>query len=198
MTVVGCTGGIGSGKSTVSAYFADRGATVIDADELVRRLSRPDGLAYPEIVRAFGAKIVGNDSEIDRALLASIVFRDADERHRLESILHPLVEQEIESQLEQLRGEGVVVIDHPLLVETDARKRFGLDGVLVVDAPEDQVIERLVGSRSMTPSQAAARMAAQCSRETRRNAADFIMINIGTLEELMDMAERAWEWILSL
>ncbi|HVB00654.1 MAG TPA: dephospho-CoA kinase [Acidimicrobiales bacterium] len=198
MIFVGCTGGIGSGKSTVCAYFAERGARVIDADAIARRLSRPDGAAYPEIISAFGAGILGKDSEIDRAELASIVFQDQQKRARLESIVHPLVEAEIAHQLASIDEDAVVVLDHPLLVETNVHERFGLDGVIVVDVPEEEVIERLVGSRAMTPAQVRERIAAQSSRERRRNVADFIIINIGTLEELRDMAERAWEWINGL
>jgi len=196
--LVGCTGGIGSGKSTVCAYFAERGARIIDADAIARRLSRPDGTAYPEIIGAFGAGILGRDSEIDRAKLAAIVFQDQKERVRLESIVHPLVEAEIAHQLASIDDDAVVVLDHPLLAETNARERFGLDGVIVVDAPEEEVIERLAGSRAMTPGRVRERIAAQSSRERRRSVADFIIINIGTLEELRDMSERAWEWINGL
>lgn len=198
MILVGCTGGIGSGKSTVCAYFAERGARIIDADAIARILSRPDGTAYPEIISAFGAGILGRDSEIDRAKLAAIVFQDQKERVRLESIVHPLVEAEIAHQLASIDEDVVVVLDHPLLAETNARERFGLDGVIVVDAPEEEVIERLAGSRAMTPGRVRERIAAQSSRERRRSVADFIIINIGTLEELRDMSERAWEWINGL
>lgn len=198
MILVGCTGGIGSGKSTVCAYFSERGARIVDVDAIARRLSRADGAAYPAIIDVFGAEILGTDSEIDRAKLAMIVFRDARERARLESIIHPLVEAEIKQQLAGFEPQAVVVLDHPLLVETGARERFGLDGVIVVDAPDEDVIERLVGSRAMTEAEVRERIAAQSSRASRRNVADFIMINIGTFAELRDMAERAWEWISGL
>ncbi len=198
MIRVGCTGGIGSGKSTVCAFLAERGAHVIDADAISRRLSRRSGAAYPEIVSAFGVQILGPDLEIDRARLGAIVFRDKAELARLESIIHPRVEAEIERQLSSIDENATVVLDHPLLVETNARQRFDLQGVIVVDAPEEEVIERLVATRALTPAQARERIAAQSSRERRRNAADFIIINIGTLAELHDMAERAWGWINTL
>lgn len=198
MTRVGCTGGIGSGKSTVCAFLSERGAQVIDVDDISRRLVRSDGAAYREVIDAFGTEILGADSEIDRPRLAEIVFRDVDERAKLESIIHPLVGDEIDRRLGSFGAQDVVVLDHPLLVETDGRERFGLDGVIVVDAPDQEVIERLVRSRAMTEQGVRERIAAQSSRETRRNAADFIMLNIGTLEELRAMAERAWEWMSRL
>lgn len=198
MILVGCTGGIGSGKSTVCAYFAERGVRVIDADAISRRLSRQGGAAYPGIVDAFGEQILDNDGEIDRAKLASIVFKDESERRRLESIVHPLVETEIKRQIAALDKDAVVVLDHPLLIETEGRERFGLQGVIVVDALEQEVVERLVASRAMTPAEVQERIDAQSSRERRRNAADYILLNIGTPGELRDMAERALEWINGL
>lgn len=198
MILVGCTGGIGSGKSTVCAYFSERGARIIDVDAIARRLSKSDGAAYAEIVCAFGEEILGDNSEIDRAKLATIVFQDGKERARLESIIHPLVEAEIKQLLAGFEEGAVVVLDHPLLVESNARERFGLDGVIVVDSPEEEVIERLVGSRGMTEAQVRERITTQSSRASKRNVADFIVINIGTLAELRGMAERAWEWINGL
>ena len=195
MIRVGCTGGIGSGKSTVCAYLAERGARVIDVDAIARGLSSRSGAAYPEIVETFGVQILGADLAIDRTRLAAIVFRDRRELARLESIIHPLVETEIRRQLVAIDKDAVVVLDHPLLVETDGRDRFDLQGVIVVDTPEDDVIERLTATRAMSLAQVRERIAAQSTRERRRNAADFIIINIGTLAELRDMAGRAWEWI---
>lgn len=198
MPLIGCTGGIGSGKSVVCARLASHGATVIDVDEIARGLSARGSAAFSPTVEAFGEEILGADGEIDRASLAEIVFNDVDLRRRLEEIVHPLVEAEIRIRIAQAHEEDVVVLDHPLLVETDARKRFSLDGVLVVDTPEGTAIERLVTYRGMRIEDARARVAAQCSREARRNIADFIVLNIGTIDELVIMADRAFAWIATL
>jgi len=155
-------------------------------------------VAFGPTVEAFGEEILGVDGEIDRAHLADVVFNDADQRRRLEEIVHPLVEAEIRLRIAQTHDADVVVLDHPLIVETDARKRFSLDGVLVVDTPEETAIERLVAYRGMPIDDARARVAAQCSREARRNIADFIVLNIGTIDELEIMADRAFAWIASL
>jgi dephospho-CoA kinase len=197
MTVVGCTGGIGSGKSSVCALLGERGAYIIDADAIARALSASDGVAYGAIVDAFGREIVRDDGEIDRKQLAMIVFHDAKSLRRLEAIVHPHVERAVLGEI-ALHANATVVVDHPLLVETDGRERFGLDGLLVVDAPQDIALERLVTQRKMDPDDATARIAAQISREDRLRAADFILMNMGTREELALMVDNAWKWIMAL
>lgn len=178
--------------------LARRGARVIDADGISRRLTRSGGAAFASVVNEFGEDIVSDNGEIDRARLARTVFTNPAARQKLEAIVHPLVTAEILRELVGIEPSEIVVIDHPLLVETNAREVFSLDGVLVVDAPEDIAIDRIVESRDMDREAVLARVRAQSSREVRRNAADFIILNIGTLEELDEMAERAYEWIASL
>jgi dephospho-CoA kinase len=198
-TVVGLTGGIGSGKSTVSAMLIRRGAVVIDADVIAREVVEPGKEAYEEVVRRFGDSVKGPDGGLDRPALAAIVFADASARADLEAIVHPAVGAVL---LERLAAEvgtdHVVVLDIPLLVEAGGRRRYPLAGVLVVDAPEDIALERLVVLRGMPEEAARARVAAQAAREERLRLADFVILNIGTLDELEEMVERAWEWIAGL
>ena len=197
MTVIGCTGGIGSGKTTVCALLRERGAHIVDADDISRRLSARGGPSYRPIIDAFGPEIIRDDGEIDRPRLAAIVFRDPSLLDRLESIVHPYVEREVTDEIAEHR-DRVVVVDHPLLVETDGRARFGLEGILVVDAPIDIALERLVRIRRMDPEDARLRIAAQMSREERLRRADFIIMNMGNLKELSLMVDNAWDWIGTL
>ncbi len=198
MVRVGCTGGIGSGKSSVCALLAAHGARIIDVDKISRSLTALGGPAFPLVLDSFGEAILTSEGAIDRAALARIVFSDRDRLRELETIIHPLVNHELLREVANEDGAGIVVIDHPLLVETNARDLLELDGVLVVDAPVDFVIERLVEHRQMSREDVEARIAAQCPREDRLRAADFILMNMGTFEELTIMADRAWQWIETL
>ena len=199
MTLIGCTGGIGSCKSTVCALLARKGAVIIDADALARRAIEPGGKAFGPVVERFTSAILDRDGAIDRGALAAIVFSSEGERRDLEALIHPVVRADIAERLAQLSDvEQVVVLDVALLVESGGRERYGLDGVLVVDAPEDLMIERLVAQRQMKPEEARRRIAAQAARAERLRAADFIILNIGTFAELEQMCERAWSWIETL
>jgi dephospho-CoA kinase len=199
MTVVGLTGGIGSGKSTVASLLARRGAAVVDADAIAREVVEPDRPAFEAIVRRFGAAVVGADGRLDRAALASIVFRDDGARRDLDAIVHPAIGELVVRRVAEAASVArVVVLDVPLLVETGGRERYSLDGVLVVDAPEALVLERLAAGRKVAPDDARRRMAAQASRGERLRAADLVILNVGTLEELDAMVERAWEWARGL
>ncbi len=196
MIVVGVTGGIGSGKSTVAALLVGRGAVLIDADEVARAVVKPDRPAYAKLVERFGAGVVAPDGSLDRAATAEVVFGDPKSLAELNAIVHPEVRAEIASRLASLSGgEHVVVLDIPLLVEHGGQDPYGLAGVIVVDAPLDLVLERLVNRRHMDRSDAEARIAAQASRPERMARADFVITNTGTLEELEEMVGRAWAWI---
>jgi dephospho-CoA kinase len=199
MIVVGLTGGIGSGKSTVAALLAERGAVVIDADEVARAVVEPGRRAYTKVVERFGSEVVASDGSLDRSAIASIVFGNPEALAELNAIIHPEVRAEIASRLASLPdGDRVVVLDIPLLVEEGGRDRYGLAGVIVVDAPLDLVLERLVTRRRMDRSDAEARIVNQVSRPERIAQADFLIMNTGTLDQLEGSAARAWAWIQGL
>jgi dephospho-CoA kinase len=196
--VVGLTGGIGSGKSSVGARLVGRGAKLIDADLLAREVVEPGRPAYAKVVERFGAGVVLPEGGLDRPAIASIVFSDPQALADLNAIVHPEVEAEIVARLaSESAGDNVVVLDIPLLVEGGSR-RYGFAGVLVVDAPIDIALERLVTERGMDRTDAEARIASQVSRTERIRAADFVIMNMGTLEELDGMVARAWAWIEGL
>jgi dephospho-CoA kinase len=198
MIAVGLTGGIGSGKSTVAGRLVARGAVLIDSDQIAREVVERGGPAYAKVVERFGPSVVSGDGAIDRPALASIVFADAEALAELNSIVHPEVRTEIARQLRaRAGGHDVIVIDIPLLVETGGRDAYGLNGVLVVDCPADVVLQRLE-ARGMARSDAEARIRAQASRRERVGAADFVIMNMGSLDELDEMVGRAWSWIESL
>jgi dephospho-CoA kinase len=191
MLRVGLTGGIGSGKSEVSRRLAERGAVVVDADVLSREVVAPgtDGLA--EVVAAFGEQVRSADGTLDRPALGALVFGDDDARRRLEGIIHPRVRARA-AQLEAAAGaDAVVVHDIPLLVETGQADSF--DVVVVVDAPDDVRLDRLVRTRGMTPQEAADRMGAQASREARLAVADHVVPNDADLAALDVAVESLWE-----
>ncbi|MGA8297698.1 MAG: dephospho-CoA kinase [Acidimicrobiales bacterium] len=199
MITIGLTGGIGAGKSTVAQLFVQHGTQLIDADAIAHDVLGPGTDAFASVVERFGSSLVRADGTIDRAELGTIVFADPVARHDLEAIVHPAVGAVIERQLAQARAEDQdVVVDIPLLVETDARHRYGLDVVVVVDAPEPVVLARLVRDRGMDEDAAQARMAAQTDRFNRLAAADAIIENSGTLSELADMVDTIWQWIAHL
>jgi dephospho-CoA kinase len=183
----------------VSRVLGDNGALVLDADEMARGALAPGTPGARAVRERFGDDVVGEDGALDRARLAAAVFADTSARSALEAIVHPVVHASTTAALERARrAGGVVVLDSPLLVETDGRRRYGLDAVLVVDAPDELVVERLVRRRAMSVDEVRARLAAQATRGERVRAADYVIVNIGTLDELVAMAEEAWRWIARL
>jgi dephospho-CoA kinase len=187
---VGLTGGIGSGKSEVSRRLAAHGAIVIDSDLLAREVVEPgtDGLA--EVAAEFGSSVLGADGRLDRAVLAERVFADADARRRLERIVHPRVRARA-AELERTAPPGAVVVhDIPLLVETGRAADF--DVVVVVDLDEEDQLRRLVASRGVTVEEARARISAQATRAQRVAAADVVIDNSGTLDDLEAAVTDLW------
>lgn len=196
MILVGLTGGIGSGKTTVSAMLAARGAVIIDADQITRELQAPGSPVLDEIVAAFGTEVLDECGALDRPALAAKVFGDADALTRLNKIVHPAVGREMATRLEaQRNSDNVVVLDIPLLVENP---REGLCGTLVVDLPLELAVERLVTFRNMTRADAEARISRQASREARVAIADRVIDNSGDLESLEAQVESAWRWMTTL
>jgi dephospho-CoA kinase len=191
MLLVGLTGGIGSGKSTVARMLEARGAVVIDADELARDAIARGTPGFARVVEAFGAEVVGPDGDIDRRRLADVVFRDGALRAQLEAVVHPEVAERFASELERHRdSDRVVVYSVPLLVERGLAGAF--DIVVVVEASEATRIERVRG-RDMSPGDVRARIAAQATDEDRSAVADVVLHNDGSLEELERQVDGVWE-----
>jgi len=194
--LLGLTGGIGSGKSTVSELLALKGAVIIDADAIVRELQAPGQPLLAELVAEFGDSIITADGALDRAALAAVAFGDKDRLEALNKIVHPAVGREMNRRLEEQRTtDNVVVLDIPLLAENP---RKGLCGVVVVDVPVDVAVSRLVGFRGFSEEDARARVASQTSREKRMEIADRVIDNSGDLESLRHQVDAVWEWALSL
>lgn len=183
LLVVGLTGGIASGKSTVSAMLEASGIPVIDADELAREAVLPGQPAFDEVVAAFGRQVVGPDGRLDRARLGGIVFADPAARARLEAIVHPRVFERERARLAEIARRqpgGVAVVDAALLLESGNFR--WMDAVVVVAAPREAQIERLVDRRGLSRADAEARVAAQWPLERKRAMADYEIDNGGSLE----------------
>jgi dephospho-CoA kinase len=194
VVVIGLTGGIGSGKSTVSALLAAKGAVIVDADEVVREQQRPGSAVFDAMVERFGPGIVAADGTLDRAAVADIVFGDPQALEDLNNIVHPAVGTEIARRMEALSGtDAVVVLDVPLLVE--ASRGYALAGLIVIDVDPDIAVERLVMQRGMTEDDARSRISRQASREERRARADVVIDNRGTPMDLARQIDAVWDWI---
>jgi dephospho-CoA kinase len=195
MLVVGLTGGIGAGKSTVSHLLAGRGAVIVDADAIARAVVEPDGPAYQGVVDRFGKDVLQDDGTLDRAALAAIVFSDADALKDLNAIVHPAVGAVITERLaEESSTSHVVVLDVPLLVESG---RGDTAGTIVVDCPPEVALRRAV-ARGLPEDDVRRRMANQVSREERLAKADFVVDNSGPESALPAEVDKAWAWIQSL
>ncbi len=179
---VGLTGGVASGKSTVSAILAELGAVVIDADLLAREVVAPGSEGLAEIVAAFGPEVLTPDGELDRPAMGAIVFADEGRRRVLESIIHPRVRARSAEIEAAAPPDAVVVHDIPLLAETGQAEAF--DAVIVVDVPPEVQLERMTSLRGMTRAEADARIAAQADRGARLAIATYVIDNTGTLEDL--------------
>lgn len=196
MILVGLTGGIGAGKSTVSAALAARGAVVIDADAVTREVQAPGSPLLARLAERFGADVVAADGSLDRARVAAIVFSDADALRDLNAIVHPAVGAEINRRVaEQRATDRIVVLDIPLLTENP---REGLQGIIVVDVPTEVQVARLVAGRGFDEADARARVARQATREERLATADFVVDNSGELDDLAPQIDALWAWLTSL
>jgi dephospho-CoA kinase len=192
---VGLTGGIGAGKSTVSALLAARGAVVIDYDRLAREVVEPGSPTLDEIAQRFGDDVITADGALDRPALGAIVFGDPQALSDLNGITHPAI-RALGAAREQAAGpDAIVVHDNPLLVEMGAAA--ACDVVIVVDVPVDVQVERLMSIRGMSEADARARIAAQASRETRTGAADLVINNTGPQDELALIVGGIWDELVS-
>jgi len=193
--LVGLTGGIGSGKSTVAAQLAARGAAVVDADGISRQILEPDGAAFDQVVDRFGPLIVGRDGRIDRPALAGVVFGDPEALADLNRLTHPVIGRVMSERVAELAATSpIVVLDIPLLTIA-TKDRFSFGAIVVVDTPEEVAVRRLVEHRGFTEADARARVAAQITREERRALADLVIDNSGDRGALESEVERAWAWL---
>jgi dephospho-CoA kinase len=199
MILVALTGGIGSGKSTVSQRLAERGAVIIDADAIVRELQQAGSPLLDRLAERFGAGIIGNDGELDRPALAAIAFRDDQALADLNDIVHPEVRAEIARRAAAEAGtDHVVVVDIPLFEVAPKGRGLEFAAVIVVDTPVETAVARLVGQRGLTEADARARIAKQISREERLAKADFVVDNSGDLDALDPQIDELWEWLAAL
>ena len=189
--VVGLTGGIGSGKSTVAAILAELGAHVIDADKIGHEVYRPGTEGFRAVVDAFGTGIVGADGTIDRRTLGAIVFADVAARMRLNALVHPVIGREIARRIEAARAEErPIVIEAALLLEAGWRPL--IDQVWLVAVPRETAIARLMTSRGLTRVEVERRLDAQMTDAARRPLADVVIENDGSPEALRTQVESAW------
>ena len=195
MKLIGLTGAIGSGKSSVSALFERKGAIIIDGDGIAKQLQQKGSTTLQKMVDEFG-DILLESGELDRAKVAKLVFGDAEMLKRLNAIMHPAIGIEILRQIElNMTTDNVVVLDMPLLVENP---RDGMSGLVVVDIDPEVAIARLVQFRNMNEEDARRRMASQASREDRLKVADRIIDNSRDPESLGSQVDDVWDWFATL
>ena len=195
MKLIGLTGAIGSGKSSVSELFERKGAIIIDGDGIAKQLQQKGSATLQKMVDEFG-DILLETGELDRAKVAQLVFGDADLLKRLNAIMHPAISAEILRQIEtNTATDNVVVLDMPLLVENP---REGMSGLVVVDVDPEVAISRLVQFRNMNEDDARRRMASQASREDRLKVADRVIDNSGSPDALDAQVDEVWDWFATL
>lgn len=194
MLVVGLTGGIGSGKSTVAKLFADKGVTVIDTDQLARDLTQLNQPAFKKIIEKFGTALLNEDGTLNRAALRKIVFADPEKRMWLEKLLHPLIRMEIKRQI-KINHSPYCIVMIPLLLETKPNPL--IQRILVVDATEEQQIERAHTRDKLSIEEIKTIMQSQVKRDQRLAAADDIIDNAGQLEGLTSQVNKLHEFYLS-
>ena len=193
MLIVALTGGIGSGKSTVGQIFAQLGATVIDSDQLARDVMERGSIGFNEVVAKFGDEILKN-GEIDRQILASLIFKDPAKRSELEQITHPLIRKAFAKVVSSASPDSIVINQIPLLVESSHDYKF--DHIITVSASESIRSERLI-KRGLTNNQIKQRMGAQATDQMREAIADSVIVNEKNEQELTDQVEKIWEQLLS-
>jgi len=191
---IGLTGGIGSGKSTVATMLAERGAVIIDADQISRELVEPGGEALPALVTEFGPRILQENGSLSRGELAALAFSEPEATARLNAIMHPLIREESARRLREAPQAPAVVYDMPLLVETGQQDLVDL--VVVADVPEEVQLDRAIRLRGLDPVDVRRRMEVQASREVRLAAADVVIDNSGDLAQTQAQVSRLWDEIV--
>lgn len=194
--LIGLTGGIGAGKSTVAQLFEERGVPIVDADAIARDVVKPGEPALAELVEHFGDSILGADGELNRGKLAEVAFADAESHEALNAIMHPAISAETAKRIDALHGDhSVIVHDVPLLVEAGLAGNYDL--TVLVDTPAQIRLQRLTELRGMDPEDAKKRIAAQATDEQRRAACDVALDNSGDIEHLRAQFEEMWERFIS-
>jgi dephospho-CoA kinase len=198
VVVVGLTGGIGAGKSTVAQLLVERGAVLVDADQVAREVVAPGGPAYQPLVDRFGTAILDPAGRIDRPSLAALVFGDPDALADLNAITHPVIGTEMLVRRDRHADPGAVVVMDIPLFRSEHRDLLSLAAVVVVDAPPEVALRRLVHQREMDEEDARARMAAQPDRAARLEGADFVVDNSGDEAHLAAEVERVWSHLAEM
>lgn len=194
--LIGLTGGIGAGKSTVAQLFEERGVPIVDADVIARDVVKPGEPALAELVEHFGDRILAADGELNRGKLAEVAFADAESHEALNAIMHPAISAETAKRIDALRGDHPVIVhDVPLLVEAGLAGNYDL--TVLVDTPAQIRLQRLTELRGMDPDDAKKRIAAQATDEQRRAVCDVALDNSGDIEHLRAQFEKMWERFIS-
>lgn len=198
--IVGLTGGIGAGKSSVSARLSELGACVIDSDIESRAVVEPGSEGLKAVRQLFGEAVLVEDGTLDRSKLAELVFGDPESLSRLNSVLHPLIEVRMKERLEECTRLGckVVVLVVPLLFETSARLRYAMDKVVVVDLEESEAVKRVVSSRQISEAQVWERISRQMSRDERISKADYVIDNGSGIDSLNEQVDALWRELTAI
>ena len=191
MLLVGLTGGIGAGKSTVSELLAARGAVIVDADQVARAVVEPGQPALQKLVERFGEGILDADGRLARGALAKVAFADDQSRLDLEEITHPAINEEFTRRVAEAPSDAIVVLDVPLLAESEQARKRPYQTVIVVEAPRDARLARLE-ARGVDRADAEARMAAQADDEERRKLATYVVDNAGDRTALERQIDEVW------
>lgn len=191
MLLVGLTGGIGAGKSTVAELLAERGAVIVDADEVARAVVEPGQPALSKIVERFGSGVLDADGRLDRSAVAKLAFVDDESRRDLEAITHPAINEEFGRRVGDAPSDAIVVLDVPLLLESPQARKRGYQTVIVVEAPRDVRLARLE-ARGVDRADGEARMAAQVGDDERRKIATYVVDNSGDRSSLERQVDEIW------
>ena len=191
MLLVGLTGGIGAGKSTVADLLAARGAVIVDADQVARAVVEPGQPALAKLVERFGDAILDGDGRLERGALAKVAFSDDESRRDLEAITHPAINEEFTRRVAEAPGDAIVVLDVPLLAESEQARKRPYQTVIVVEAPRDVRLARLE-ARGVERADAEARMGAQAGDAERRKLATYVVDNRGDRPELERKIDEIW------
>jgi len=193
--VFGLTGGMGSGKSTVSEQLSAKGAHILDADQIVRDMQQPGSPLLASMAHTLGEEIITDDGALDRRRAGQLMFSDPQKKQAIEALIVPRVWDTIDQSVRTANPEDILILDVPLLVESEHKERLMPRHLVVVDTPVETAVERLVKYRGFTEEEARDRIGQQVSREDRLKSAGFVIGNWGTKESLSSQIDYAWRWM---